>query len=163
MKKVDIITLINCGILSMTAHDLKPAQAYKAFKLKKEVEKAFKDIQEEQKGIREDNGLTDELENKVKGIIEKLNMRSSVTEEEKQEVLAYNELQRKVSSLYREANKVEVALEIKPIPYEDWRKLQEENRHKVIGEKEYDILGGEAEIILEAIFWDAPTEDKKSN
>ena len=160
MKKVDIITLVNCGILSMTAHDLKPAQAYKTFKLKKEVEKAFKDIQEEQKGIREDNGLTDELENKVRGIIEKLNMRSSVTEEEKQEVLAHNELQRKVSSLYREANKVDVTLDIKPIPYEDWRKLQEENRHKVIGEKEYDILGGEAEIILEAIFWEEPKEEK---
>ena len=159
MKKVDIITLINCGILSMTAHDLKPAQAYKAFKLKKEVEKAFKDIQEEQKGIREDNGLTEEMENKVKGIIEKMNIRSSVTEDEKQEVLAHNELQRKVSSLYREANTEEVTLDIKSIPYEDWRKLQED-RHKVIGEKEYDILGGEAEIILEAIFWEEPKEEK---
>ena len=163
MKKVDIITLINCGILSMTAHDLKPAQAYKAFKLKKEVGKAFKEIQEEQKGIREDNGLTEDVESKVKGIIDKMNMRSSVTEDEKQEVLAHNELQRKVSSLYREANTEEVTLDIKPIPYEDWRKLQEENRHKAIGEKEFDILGGEAEIILETIFWDAPTEDKKSN
>ena len=44
MNKQDIITLVNCGILSMTAHDLKPAQAYKAFKLKKEVEKVFKAI-----------------------------------------------------------------------------------------------------------------------
>ena len=163
MKKLDIITLVNCGILSVTAHDLKPAQAYKAFKLKKEVEKAFKDIQEEQKGIREDNGLTEDMENKVKGIIDKMNMRFSVTEDEKQEVLAHNELQRKVSSLCREANKEEVILDIKPIPYEDWRKLQEENRHKAIGEKEFDILGGKAEIILETIFWDAPTEDKKSN
>ena len=94
------------------------------------------------------------------GIIEKMNIRSSVTEDEKQEVLAHNELQRKVSSLYREANTEEVTLDIKSIPYEDWRKLQEENRHKVIGEKEYDILGGEAEIILEAIFWEEPKEEK---
>lgn len=163
MKKLDIITLVNCGILCMTAHDLKPAQAYKAFKLKKEIEKAFKEIQEEQKGIREDNGLTEELEQKVQGILEKMNIRASVTEEEKQEVLAFNELQRRVNSLFKVANEKDIALDIKAMPYEDWRKLQEENRAKVINEREYDILGGKAEVILEAIFWDAPTEDKKSN
>ena len=88
---------------------------------------------------------------------------ASVTEEEKQEVLVFNELQRRVNSLFKEANEKDIALDIKAMPYEDWRKLQEENRAKVINEREYDILGGKAEVILEAIFWDAPTDDKKGN
>ena len=158
MKKQDIITLVNCGILSMTAHDLKPAQAYKAFKLKKEVEKAFKAIQDEQKGIREEAGITEEMSEKISKIIDKVNMKSSVTEDEKQELLAYNELNRKVSSLYKEANKEDIEIDIKTIPFDDWRVLQEENRSKRIGENEFDILGGEAEIILENIFWEEPKE-----
>lgn len=158
MKKQDIITLVNCGILSMTAHDLKPAQAYKAFKLKKEVEKAFKAIQDEQKGIREEAGITEEMSEKISKIIDKVNMKSSVTEDEKQELLAYNELNRKVSSLYKEANKEDIEIDIKTIPFDDWRVLQEENRSKRIGENEFDILGEEAEIILENIFWEEPKE-----
>ena len=158
MKKQDIITLVNCGILSMTAHDLKPAQAYKAFKLKKEVEKAFKAIQDEQKGTREEAGITEEMSEKISKIIDKVNMKSSVTEDEKQELLAYNELNRKVSSLYKEANKEDIEIDIKTIPFDDWRVLQEENRSKRIGENEFDILGGEAEIILENIFWEEPKE-----
>ena len=158
MKKQDIITLVNCGILSMTAHDLKPAQAYKAFKLKKEVEKAFKAIQDEQKGIREEAGITEEMSEKISKIIDKVNMKSSVTEDEKQELLAYNELNRKVSSLYKEANKEDIEIDIKTIPFDDWRVLQEENRSKRLGENEFDILGGEAEIILENIFWEEPKE-----
>lgn len=158
MKKQDIITLVNCGILSMTAHDLKPAQAYKAFKLKKEVEKVFKAIQDEQKGIREEAGITEEMSEKISKIIDKVNMKSSVTEDEKQELLAYNELNRKVSSLYKEANKEDIEIDIKTIPFDDWRVLQEENRSKRIGENEFDILGGEAEIILENIFWEEPKE-----
>ena len=158
MKKQDIITLVNCGILSMTAHDLKPAQAYKAFKLKKEVEKAFKAIQDEQKGIREEAGITEEMSEKISKIIDKVNMKSSVIEDEKQELLAYNELNRKVSSLYKEANKEDFEIDIKTIPFDDWRVLQEENRSKRIGENEFDILGGEAEIILENIFWEEPKE-----
>lgn len=158
MKKQDIITLVNCGILSMTAHDLKPAQAYKAFKLKKEVEKAFKAIQDEQKGIREEAGITEEMSEKISKIIDKVNMKSSVTEDEKQELLAYNELNRKVSSLYKEANKEDIEIDIKTIPFDDWRVLQEENRSKRIEENEFDILGGEAEIILENIFWEEPKE-----
>ncbi len=161
MKKVEIIKLVNAGILSMTAHNLKPAQAYKAFKLKREVEKAFKEIQEEQDAIKKDNGLTDEKEEKAAKIVDKINVGTSVSEDERQFLLSNNEDNRKIASLFKEANKAEVSLDLKTIPYEDWRILQAENKEKTIGNNKVDILGGEAEIILEGIFWDAPVEDGK--
>ncbi len=161
MKKVEIIKLVNAGILSMTAHNLKPAQAYKAFKLKREVEKAFKEIQEEQDAIKKDNGLTAEKEEKAAKIVDKINVGTSVSEDERQFLLINNEDNRKIASLFREANKAEVSLDLKTIPYEDWRILQAENKEKNVGNNKVDILGGEAEIILEGIFWDAPVEDGK--
>lgn len=159
MKKLDIITLVNCGVLNMTAHNLKPAHAYKAFKLKREIEKAFNDIQEEQKSIREENGVTEELDNKIQKIIDKINIKIKVSEDERQEMLAYNEKTRRVTSLLEKAAEGDVNIDVKTIPYEDWRQLQDENRDKEINGRHYDVLGGKAEIILEGIFWEEPKDE----
>lgn len=159
MIKQDIITLANCGILSMTAHELGTKEAYKAFKLKKEVERVFKEMQDEQKAIREENGLTEEVVNNIQKIMDKVNLKANVTEDERQQLLTYNEQNRVVAGLLKEANQCEVALDIKTISYEDWRTLQTENRAKDINGRTFDILGGEAEVVLEGIFWEEPKED----
>lgn len=163
MIKQDIITLVNCGILSMTAHDLGTKEAYKAFKLKKEVERVFKELQDEQKAIREENGLTEEVVNNIQKIVDKVNVKTSVTEDERQQLLAYNDQNRVITGLFKEANQCEVKLDIKTISYEDWRTLQAENRAKDINGRTFDILGGEAEVVLEGIFWEEPndTDEKK--
>lgn len=158
MIKQDIITLVNCGILSMTAHDLGTKEAYKAFRLKKEVERVFKEIQDEQKAIREENGLTEEVVNNIQKIMDKVNIKANATEDERQQLLAYNEQNRVVTGLLKEANQSEVKLDIKTISYEDWRTLQVENRAKEINGRTFDILGGEAEVVLEGIFWEEPKE-----
>lgn len=158
MIKQDIITLVNCGILSMTAHDLGTKEAYKAFRLKKEVERVFKEIQDEQKAIREENGLTEEVVNNIQKIMDKVNIKANATEDERQQLLAYNEQNRVVTGLLKEANQCEVKLDIKTVSYEDWRTLQAENRAKDINGRTFDILGGEAEIVLEGIFWEEPKE-----
>ena len=158
MIKQDIITLVNCGILSMTAHELGTKEAYKAFKLKKEVERVFKEMQDEQKAIREENGLTEEVVNNIQKIMDKVNIKTNVTEDERQQLLAYNEQNRVVTGLLKEANQCEVTLDIKTISYEDWRTLQAENRAKDINGRTFDILGGEAEVVLEGIFWEEPKE-----
>ena len=159
MIKQDIITLVNCGILSMTAHELGTKEAYKAFKLKKEVERVFKEMQDEQKAIREENGLTEEVVNNIQKIMDKVNLKANVTEDERQQLLTYNEQNRVVAGLLKEANQCEVTLDIKTISYEDWRTLQTENRAKDINGRTFDILGGEAEVVLEGIFWEEPKED----
>lgn len=158
MIKQDIVTLVNCGILSMTAHELGTKEAYKAFRLKKEVERVFKEIQDEQKAIREENGLTEEVVNNIQKIMDKVNIKANATEDERQQLLAYNEQNRVVTGLLKEANQCEVKLEIKTISYEDWRTLQAENRAKDINGRAFDILGGEAEIVLDGIFWEEPKD-----
>ena len=57
-----------------------------------------------------------------------------------------------------ESLKEDVELDVKTIPYEEWRKLQAENRAKKLGDREVDILGGIAELILADVFWREPEE-----
>lgn len=168
MRKENIIKLVNCGILNMTAHDLNPAHSYKAFKLKKEVEKAYKAIGEEHKSILVEQGVTEQMESEVKELLDKVKLspKEPLTDKEKELLTTYNRLQDKARKVIAEANKEEVPLDIKTIPYKDWRELQKENRAKKINDYEFDILGGEAEIILEGIFWAEPQDEeteKKDN
>ena len=168
MRKENIIKLVNCGILNMTAHDLNPAHTYKAFKLKKEVEKAYKAIEEEHKSILVEQGVTEQMESEVKELLDKVKLspKEPLTDKEKGLLTSYNRLQDKARKVIAEANKEEVSLDIKTIPYKDWRELQKENRAKKINDYEFDILGGEAEIILEGIFWLEPQDEeteKKDN
>lgn len=168
MKKEQLIKLVNCGILNMTAHDLDTAHSYKAFKLKREVEKHYNETQEEQKAILKSVGITEQMENEVKDLYEKakLSPKEPLTDKEKELLISYNRLQDKAKKVIAEANKEEVSLDIKTIPYKEWRELQKENRAKKINDYEFDILGGEAEIILEGIFWTEPQDEepeKKDN
>lgn len=162
MRKENVIKLVNCGILNMTAHDLNPAHSYKAFKLKKEVEKAYKAIEEEHKSILVEQGVTEQMESEVKELLDKVKLspKEPLTDKEKELLTSYNRLQDKARKVIAEANKEEVSLDIKTIPYKEWRELQKENRAKKINDYEFDILGGEAEIILEGIFWTKPQDEE---
>ncbi len=160
MKKIDVIKLVNAGIISMTAYELSPAHHYKAFKLKKEVEKAYREIEDEQRGIREEHGITEELVDKVRKIVEKSQQRKEVTDVENAIVTDYNEKSRTANKVIEFAAEQEINLDIKTIPFLEWRKLQAENRAKKIGDKEVDILGGIAEIILADVFWIEPQEEE---
>jgi hypothetical protein len=158
MRKSDIQKLINCGIVSMTAHDLAPMHAYKAFNLKRKVEKINEDIVEEQKKLAEQYGLTDELKEKVQKIITKAQKNEALSADETKTLEQYNGIIQTVEQMIVESLKEDVELDVKTIPYEEWRKLQAENRAKKIGEKEVDILGGIAELILADVFWREPEE-----
>lgn len=158
MNKLDVIKLYKAGIIEVSAHTLSATHAYKVFKMKREVEKAYKAIEEDQEKIMEEVGLTREFREKVADIFGKeANM---VTDADKATVKEYQALQRKVEKLFEEQGKEEVSLDIKTIPYNEWRKLQDENKAKKINDKEVDILAGIAEIILAEVFWVEPTEEE---
>ena len=165
MRKENVIKLVNCGILNMTAHDLNPAHSYKAFKLKKEVEKAYKAIIEEHKSILVEQGVTEQMESEVKDLLGKVKLspKEPLADKEKELLTSYNRLQDKARKVIAEANKEEVSLDIKTIPYKEWRELQKENRAKKINDYEFDILGGEAELILEEVFWTAPQDEESKD
>lgn len=161
MKKLDIIRLHNCGIAYMTAQQLDTAHAYKTFKLKREVEKLYSDIEDEHKAILRDCGITEEMERQVQKISAKANTGEPLSGEEKDVLTGYQDKHSKAVSIIEVANQAEVTLEVKSIPYAEWRKLQTENKEKKVGEAQVDILGGVAEIILEEVFWRAPEENEE--
>lgn len=158
MKKLDIIKLYKAGIIEVSAHTLSAAHAYKVFKLKREVEKAYKAIEEDQEKLMDGEGLTRELRERIADIFSKES--NMVTDADKAAVKEYQVIQRKVEKLFEEQGKEDVTLDIKTIPYNEWRKLQNENKSKKINDKEVDILAGIAEIILAEVFWVEPTEDE---
>ena len=158
MKKLDIIKLYKAGIIEVSAHTLSAAHAYKVFRLKREVEKAYKAIEEDQEKLMDGEGLTRELRERIADIFGKES--NMVTDADKAAVKEYQAIQRKVEKLFEEQGKEEVSLDIKTIPYNEWRKLQDENKAKKINDKEVDILAGIAEIILAEVFWVEPIEDE---
>ena len=156
MKKVDVIKLVNAGIVNVTAYDLKPEHAYQVFKLKREVEKIHRDIEEEYKEIEKSQGLTEEFAEETQKVLDKVNNKEELTDADKATLTKYDEIWKKVIGLKVELGKTDVSIDVKPLPYEEWRTLQKENKAKKIGDREIDILGGVAEIILSENFWQEP-------
>lgn len=133
---MDIVTLQNQGLQLATAHDADPAHAYKLFKLRKAVDKAFAALAEQEKALSEECGIE----------------RGKKPSEE---------ASKKFYELQKALMKDDTPLEgIKTVPYDVWIELQKENRAKEFNGKKLDVLSGAVELILEDVFWTAPTEDE---
>lgn len=159
MQKLDIINLVDTGILHVSAHDLEPEYAYKVFQMKRAIENAHRAISNEIDALLKDNGIDDDFRQKAAAINKKINNREALTIEEREWYDSANDRQHLVDKLLHEMYKADIKLnELKTIPFEAWRKLQNENRAKAVNNKIVDILGGVTEIILADIFWRAPEE-----
>lgn len=154
MKKQTIIVLANAGIAAMTNHSLDTAQAYKVVKFRKAFNAALDAIAEDQKALLKEAGIEDSVAfNQERDELRKANRtpeQEAKLKEMEAKVKRYNEMN-------GELLKEEVTLDCKTIPYEDFRKLQEENREN--GEDKRDLLSGYVEDVLEGVLWVAP-EDK---
>lgn len=155
MKKQTIIVLANAGIAAMTNHSLDTAQAYKVVKFRKAFNAALDAIAEDQKALLKEAGIEDSVAFNQE--IDELRKANRTQEQEEK----LKEMEAKVKR-YNEMNgellKEEVTLDCKAMPYEDWRKLQNEN--KEVGDKKVDLLSGWVEDVLEGVLWVAP-EDKE--
>ena len=106
MKNSDIISLVRCGILSMTSHDLPSSEAYKTVRLKMEVQRAYKSLSEAEMNILSECGIHDverhnarqkelssklqrteaeqsELRNIIEGMMDKDSIRAIMEEQKK--------------------------------------------------------------------------------
>lgn len=146
MKTIDIITLANAGILSITANDLDAAHAYKVLKFKKAVKKAFESIMESEREILKEAGIEDAVafDKERKELIESGSNHKRLEEMNKQ-LSRVLELR---SNLYKE----DVELDCKTIPFEQFHALQQEN--KDLERKPLNAF----EDLLEGVLWDAPEE-----
>lgn len=135
MKNQDIVTLQHLGIQLATAHDADSAHAYKLFKLRKAVDKAFKSIAEQEDALRTECGIEDGKK-------------------------PSEEVSKKFIELHKALMKDDTPLEgIRTVPYQVWIELQKENRAKDVNGKKIDVLSGSVELILEDVFWTAPAEE----
>lgn len=159
MKKQDVITLIGLGLLSVSAHELGPEQAYKVFQMKRSFERAHKAISEESDAILKESGIDEDFRQKVADINNKGANKEALTIEEREWITKANSMQLRADKLLRKMYEAEATLDpIKTVSFETWRELQKENRAKEINGKTMDILGGQAEMLLADIFWQAPEE-----
>lgn len=155
MKNLEIIIMVNSGILNITNHELPASSAYKIVKFRNVLQKAFDNIQELEKSLLKDNGIEDPQ--KFDEDRKKLHELSNPTEDERKEL---EELDKKYDSYNKARSEMlqdESRLEgIKTISYEDWHTLRKENRPKKDGD--IDPLNNYVESVLENVLWKAPEE-----
>lgn len=132
MKNSDIITLVRSGLLEITTTSLIASEAYATYILKKELRNAFLQLQEQEKALFAEAGIEDP------------------NNPPKDEAVI-----NKANALLGEMWKSDTPLSLRTIPYESWHKLKEDN-------KDNKALSGEAEMILEGIFWQEPGEQPKA-
>lgn len=154
MKKQTLIVLANAGIQSMTNHSLDTAQAYKVVKFRKAFNAAIDAIAEDQKALLKESGIGEDTQSFNKEMDE---LRKANRTPEQEAKLKEMEAQlKRYNEMNLELLKEEVTLDCKAMPYEDWRKLQNEN--KEVGDKKVDLLSGYVEDVLEGILWTAPED-----
>lgn len=152
MKKIEIISLANAGVLVITNHDLSPEHAYKVVKFRKSLNAAYEAIGKDEEAIRKDAGIEDPqaFDKELK------ELRESKSNPERLEELE-GQLKRFFELRAQMLNE-DVVLDCKALPYAEWHKLQNEN--KAVGAEKRDLLSGWVEDVLEGVLWKAP-EDKE--
>lgn len=148
MKNSDIGTLTEGGIQNITTCALSASDAYKVYKFKRAIDKAFNNIIEMHKDILMNSGIEniEEFQDKYKKLYESA---ERTLEEEKE----FDEIKKKdftVSKLIKELYDDSSELDIKPLSYESWHALQVEN-------KDIKVLSY-CEPCLEGVLWVAPEE-----
>lgn len=134
MKNNVIFNLVQGGVLTATAHTVSAQAAYALYKLKKNLTKAYEDLDEKRQELIKQADIQD--------LINKENL----TDEEKERLL-------KADGMVRELFDDETEVQVTPVSYDDWHKLQIEN-----ASDKKDIFNYDAESALENIFWKAPED-----
>lgn len=155
MKKGDIVFLLDGGILSITSHTLSTAHAYKVYKFRKAIDTCVNDIAINEQGLMLECGISDPSEfDRQREALRKSGKDPDTLAKMNEQLTRFINMR---GRLYAE----DVTLEgVKTIPYDEWRKLQEENKAVDHHGKKVDILSGKAEMILEGILWEAPSEEE---
>lgn len=150
------------GIQNMTCHDVPAAHAYKAVKLKQEVQKAVEALSAEARKLMDEVGITD-MDADRKRLTDLKDRRSSLTEQELKEYDTLSDKIKRYEELESALMDEEVEINVKTMPYDVWHALQRENAKRSIrigGKVLYDVdLLTELENTLEGILWVAPEEN----
>lgn len=155
LKNSIIKSLVENGLDNTTDHDLSAAHAYKVFKFKDEVAKAYKEIEDKRQKLVKDI-LGEDFETKRKE-----------AKEGSKEYKELNEKFQKFIGLYNELMNDETELNIKTIPFEEYHLLARENKQTVFhvpgtdgkSEQRFIDFFSVFRSVLKDVLWVEPTEE----
>lgn len=157
MKNQDIVFLANRGVLAASGHCLNANSGYQFYKFKKALNKAFGEIGNTERELLKEAGIVTSPE-EFNARMDALNAKERTPEEEAEMLsmrgksIAYGKLR---EALYKEDTEL---AKVTPMPYEEWRMLQDENKAVVLGNQTVDVFSGLTEELLEGILWAIPEE-----
>lgn len=144
ITKNDVMNLMMSGVMSVTVHTLSPEHSYNVYLFKKRIRTAFQDLQDSEREILGMLGVKD---------IQALHLEDDAT------IKRYNEMCQK---LHAETISMD---DVKALPYDEWRKLQDENKATPVHFRgkdiTVDVFSGYVEECLENILWVAPQRNNK--
>ena len=157
MKNSDVVYLVNSGVQLTTGHSLSNASAYKAFKFRKVLSSILNSVSEGEKGLLTEVGIEDA--SKFDERLAVLRATEKPTEEEVKELETMQAQLEKYSGLRDQLYNEEADLSsVKAMNYDDWRKLQNENKEVEVNGVKKDVFSGKVEELLEGVLWAAPEE-----
>ena len=140
LKNSDILALVSAGLLNTTEHDVPVADAYKAAKFRREIGKALRALNDQERQLAKDAGaVLDE-----KGLVDK-----EKTPQENAD---------RFFSLQAELMKDVTEVEVTPMPYESFHALAKENRATLVrtpgGAHVTHDTFRETEVLLEGVLYE---------
>ncbi len=156
MRNSDVVYLVNSGVQLTTGHSLSNASAYKAFKFRKIVGKVLETISEAEKGLLKEVDIEDASQFDAR-LAELRDKADKATKEEHEELAKMQAQLDKYSGLRDQLYNEEADLEgVKAMSYDDWRRLQNENKEVEVRGVKKDVFSGRVEELLEGVLWNAP-------
>ena len=155
--------MANAGIMDATSHTLSAAGAYTLTKFKREVDNLGKEYNSKRDALTSEVGIKDgEAFDKRR---DELTNKKKKTPQETKELEQMDKTINRLVDLRNQLDNDEVTLDLKPMSYEDWHALKQENKElkliyrnqkgEIIAVKElFEVY----ELAFENILWIAPQD-----
>lgn len=157
MNNAQVITNVKAGVLNITAHSLSPKAALTVYKFKKALRAAYLAYIQDEGAIAQECGIKD-----AKGFnsrLAEIGSNPCRTEEEQKEYESMASQLNEYNQLRSQLLNQEVPFDgVGVLSYEQWFKLQGENKAVNVGNEIKDVLGGALEEMLEGVLWEMPEE-----
>lgn len=153
IKFADIQAMYESGMMGISSRTLDLAHAYKVVSFKTRLKNAYQAFNDRREQLLKEVGIDDG--NRFANRLQELSAIKLRSEAEEAELKDLVEKNKKFGELFGELQKDLYEIEPKTMPFEEWRKLQEENKDVKFGN--FEMLA-QFETVLEGILWKAPEE-----
>lgn len=157
----EVFALANAGMLSISARTLPARDRYNVFDLKQRLRDALKSREEREKELIKECGIEDAAAFDARN--EELRKKETLTEDERKELDGNRAKLETYLGQRAELDKDSVEMDVRPIGYEAWFALRDENARIKVGEEERDLIPDWAEAMLFGKFWTAPADADSSD